>query len=347
MDVGVEEIEPTTPATETSPERDGRMHAIVAEKYGSPDVLRLEEVERPAPGEDEVLIEVHAAGLNAADWHLLRADPPLVRLMGFGLLRPKNRILGADVAGRVVAVGESVTLFEPGDEVFGDLSACGFGTFAEYVCAHEDALARKPSNLTLEEAAAVPLAGITALQGLRKGRIRRGQRVLITGASGGVGTFAVQIAKSIGAEVTGVCSTGKVDLVRSIGADRVVDYAREDYATEEGRFDLILDAGGYRSIFDNRRALGPDGTYVFVGGSTARLFQAMLLGPLLSAIDDRTMGNLMAEPNRDDLIELGDLVESDEVTPVVDRRFPLEAVPDAIRYLEGGNARGKVVVSVT
>ncbi|HKJ58638.1 MAG TPA: NAD(P)-dependent alcohol dehydrogenase [Halobacteriales archaeon] len=321
------------------------MKAVVAQSYGPPDVLRLEEVERPAPEDDEVLIEVHAAGVNAADWHLLRADPPLVRLMGFGLFKPKNEILGADVAGRVEAIGSDVTHFSPGDEVFGDLSACGHGGFAEYVCAPEDALATKPSNLSFEEAAAVPLAAVTALQGLRdEGGIQAGQKVLIVGASGGVGTFAVQIAKAFGAEVTGVCSTSKVDLVRSIGADHVLDYTQEDFA--EGRYDLILDAGAHRSIFDCRRALEPDGTYVQVGGSTGRLFEAMLVGPLLSAIDGRTMGNMMAKPDRDDLLAICELVEAGEVTPAIDRRYPLAEVPEAIRYVEDGRARGTVVVTV-
>lgn len=321
------------------------MKAVVAPSYGSPDVLKLEDVERPAPEDDEVLIEVHAAGVNAADWHILRADPPLVRLMGFGLLKPKNEILGADVSGRVESVGSDVTYFSPGDEVFGDLSACGHGSFAEFVCAPEDALAEKPSRLTFEEAATVPLAGVTALQGLRdQGEIREGQKVLIVGASGGVGTFAVQIAKSFGAEVTGVCSTPKLDLVRSVGADHVVDYTRDDFA--EGRYDLILDAGAYRSILDCRRALEPDGTYVQVGGSTGRLFEAMLVGPLLSAIDGRTMGNMMARPDRGDLLAVRELVDAGEVTPAIDRRFPLAEVPEAIRYVEDGRARGKVTVTV-
>lgn len=323
------------------------MDAITRSKYGGPDVLEFEEVATPAPDDDEVLVDVHAAALNAADWHILRADPPLVRLMGMGLLKPNDEILGADVAGRVEAVGRDVTQFEPGDEVFGDLSACGLGSFAEYVCAPADALALKPAGLTFEEAAAVPLAGVTALQGLRdEGEIRQGQRVLVTGASGGVGTFAVQIANSFGAEVTGVCSTEKVDLVQSVGADHVIDYTREDFAESGQQYDLILEAGGYRSIFDCRRVLRPEGTYVFVGGSTARIFQAMLVGPLLSLLDGRTMGNLMAEPNREDLVELRELVEAGEVTPAVDRRFPLDEVPDAIRYLEGGHARGKVVITV-
>lgn len=325
----------------------GTMRATVARRYGPPDVLHLEDVQIPTPGAGEVRVEVHAAGLNAADWHVLRADPPMVRLMGFGLLRPKDEIPGADVAGVVDAVGRNVTLVEPGDEVYGDLSACGHGAFAEYVCAPEDALAPKPSRLTFEEAAAVPLAGVTALQGLRdEGRLRRGQRVVITGASGGVGTFAVQVAKSLGAEVTGVCSTEKVDLVRSLGADHVVDYAREDFTQAEGRYDLLLDAGGYRSIRDCRRALRPDGTHVFVGGSTRRIFEAMLLGPLLSRGGGPTVRSLVASPDRDDLLDLSELVEAGDVSPAIDRRFPLARVPDAIRYLEAGRARGKVVVAV-
>jgi len=322
------------------------MAAIVADRYGSPDVLRLEEVELPVPEADEVLIEVQAAGVNAADWHLLRADPPFVRLMGFGLLRPNDEIPGADVAGRVEAVGRDVTEFEPGDEVFGDLSACGHGAFAEYVCAPEDALVSKPADLTFEEAAAVPLAAVTALQALREGGIQEGQKVLVVGASGGVGTYAVQIAKAYGAEVTGVCSTGKVDLVRSLGADHVVDYSREDFAEGGQRYDLILDAGAYRSILDCRRALEPDGTYVQVGGATARLFEAMLVGPLLSMTDGRTLGNVIAEPNREDLLAVCDLVEAGDVTPAIDRRYPLAEVPEAIRYVEDGRARGKVVVTV-
>ena len=333
-------------SVETRPEAGDRMKAIVAREYGPPDVLRLEGVRKPTPGDGEVLIEVRAAGLNAADWHLLRADPPLVRLMGFGLLRPKDEIPGSDVAGRVEAVGRNVTRFSPGDEVFGDLSASGHGAFAGYVAAPADALVSMPPNLTFEEAAAVPLAAVTAIQALRKGEIQRGQRVLITGASGGVGTFAVQIAKSYGAEVTGVCSTGKVDLVRSIGADHVVDYTVEDFAERVGRYDVILDAGGYRSIVECRRALRPDGRYVFVGGSTRRLLEAMLVGPLLSLVDGRTFGSLMAAPNREDLAAVAELVQASDVTPVVDREFPLAEVPDAIRYLEGGHARGKVVVTL-
>lgn len=323
------------------------MKAITYAKYGGPDVLEYREVPTPTPEDDDVLIEIHAASLNAADWHLLRADPPLVRLMGVGLLTPKEPILGADVAGRVTAVGRSVTEFEPGDAVFGDVSECGNGGFAEFVCAREEALALKPSSLTFEQAAAVPLAGVTALQGLRdKGKIQPDQRVLITGASGGVGSFAVQIAKSVGAEVTGLCRTEKVEFVSSIGADNVIDYTCEDFTEGDQQYDVIVDAGGYRSIFECRRALQPDGRYVFVGGSNGVLFQAMLLGPVLSLIDGRTIGNLLATPDRDDLIEIRELIDAGEVTPAIDVRFPLAEVPDAIRYLEGGNARGKVVVTV-
>ena len=348
MGTDAEAIESTTRPAGATPAGKETMKAIVTDRYGPPDVLRLEEVERPAPGSDEVLIEVHAAGVNAADWHIQRADPPLVRLMGLGLLKPKHEIPGADVAGRVESIGRDVTEFEPGDEVYGDLSASGHGAFAEYVCAPEDVLAPKPAAVGFEEAAAVPLAAVTALQGLRdEGGIQEGQKVLITGASGGVGTFAVQIAKSFGADVTGVCSTEKVDLVRSLGADHVIDYRREDYTEGGKRYDLILDAGGYRSIFDCRRALEPDGTYVMVGGSTSRLFEAMLLGPVLSMIDGRKMGNLMAEPDGRDLLAVSELLESGEVTPVIDRRFPLAEVPEAMRYVEDGRARGKVIVSVT
>lgn len=323
------------------------MKAITYAKYGGPDVLEYREVPTPTPEDDDVLIEIHTASLNAADWHLLRADPPLVRLMGVGLLTPKEPILGADVAGRVTAVGRSVTEFEPGDAVFGDVSECGNGGFAEFVCAREEALALKPSSLTFEQAAAVPLAGVTALQGLRdKGKIQPDQRVLITGASGGVGSFAVQIAKSVGAEVTGLCRTEKVEFVSSIGADNVIDYTCEDFTEGDQQYDVIVDAGGYRSIFECRRALQPDGRYVFVGGSNGVLFQAMLLGPVLSLIDGRTIGNLLATPDQDDLIEIRELIDAGEVTPAIDVRFPLAEVPDAIRYLEGGNARGKVVVTV-
>ncbi len=322
------------------------MKAMVCTKYGSPDVLNLEEVRDPTPKEDEVLVKVHAASVNAGDWHILRADPFLTRL-AFGLLRPKYKILGADIAGRVEAVGGNVTQFQPGDEVFGDLSGCGFGGFADYVCASEDALALKPANISFEEAAAVPSAALTALQGLRdKGHIQPGQKVLINGASGGVGTFAVQIAKSFGAEVTGVCSTSKLDMVRSIGANHVIDYTQEDFTKNEQRYDLIFAANGYHPISDYKHVLSLKGTYVMTGGSGAQMFQAMLLGPWISMTGSKKMGNLLKKSNKEDLVVLKELLEAGKVAPVIDRRYPLSEAAEAIRYLEEGHARGKVVITL-
>jgi NADPH:quinone reductase-like Zn-dependent oxidoreductase len=323
------------------------MKAIVYHKYGPPDVLELKEVEKPIPKDNEILVKVHAASANAYDWHLLRADPFLVRLMGGGFLKPKNQILGADLAGRVETVGRNVKQFQPGDEVFGDLSGCGCGGFAEYVCAREDALMLKPANMTFEEAAAVPMAAVTALQGLRdKGKIQSGQKVLINGASGGVGTFAVQIAKSFGVEVTAVCSTRNLDLVRSIGADQVIDYTKEDFTQNVQRYDLILAANGYHPILDYKRALSPTGMYVMAGGSMAQIFQAMLLGPWISMTGSKKMGGLSARPNQKDLVFMKELLEAGKVVPVIDRRYTLSEVADALRYLEEGHARGKVVITV-
>ena len=323
------------------------MKAMVYHTYGSPDVLKLEEIEKPTLQDDEVLVKVHAASANAADWHLLRGKPFLMRLMGFGLLKPKHKFLGAAVAGRVEAVGRTVTQFQPGDEVFGDLSACGFGAFAEYVSVPANALALKPTRLTFEEAAAVPVAAVTALQGLRdKGQIQPGQKVLINGASGGVGTFAVQIAKAFGADVTGVCSTRNVDMVRSIGADQVIDYTKEDFTQNGQRYDLILAANGYHPISAYKRALSPKGTYVMTGGSMAQLFQAMLLGPWISMTGSKKMGSLMAKPNQKDLVFVKELLEAGKVVPVIDRRYTLSQVPNVIRYPEEGHARGKVVITV-
>ena len=321
------------------------MKAIVCRKYGSPDVLRLEELEKPTPKDHEVLLKVHAASANAGDWHLLRGEPFPVRLM-FGLLKPRHKILGADVAGRVAAVGRNVSEFQPGDEVFGDISVCGFGAFAEYVCVTENALVLKPANLSFEEAAAAPAAAVTALQGLRKGQIQPGQKVLVNGASGGVGTFAVQIAKSFGADVTGVCSTRNLDRVRSIGADHVIDYTREDFTQNGRRYDLILAANGYHSIGDYKRALSPNGIYVMTGGSGAQMFQAMFLGPWLSMVGNKKMGNLLMKPNKKDLVFVKELLEAGKVVPVIDRRYPLNEVADAIRYLEEGHARGKIVITL-
>jgi NADPH:quinone reductase-like Zn-dependent oxidoreductase len=322
------------------------MKAIVYTKYGAPDVLELKEVEKPTPKDDEVLVKVHAISANAADLHLLRGDPFLLRLMS-GLLKPKNTILGADIAGRVEAVGKNVKEFQPGDEVFGDISACGWGGFAEYVCARENALVLKPACLTFEQAAAVPMAAVTALQGLRdKGPIQPGQKVLINGASGGVGTFAVQIAKSFGAEVTGVCSTRNVDMVLSIGADQVIDYTQADFTQNGQRYDLILAANGYHPISAYKRALSPRGMYVMTGGSGAQMFQAMLLGPLISMTGSKKMGNLLAKPNQKDLVFVKELLEASKVVPVIDRRYPLGETAEAIRYLEEGHARGKVVITI-
>ena len=321
------------------------MKAIVYTKYGPPDVLQLKEVEKPTPKDNEVLIKVHAASVNAADLDLLRGTP-LVRLGG--LLKPKYKILGSDIAGRVEAVGRNVKQFQPGDEIFGDLNECGFGAFAEYVCVPENALALKPASMTFEEVAAVPSAAVIALQGLRdKRQIQPGQKVLINGAGGGVGTFAVQIAKSFGAEVTGVDSTRKLDMVRSIGADQVIDYTQEDFTKNGQRYDLILDVAAYRSIFDYKRALSPKGIYVLVGGSMAPIFQAVFLGPWISMTGSKKMGILMWKPNKkEDLVFMKELLEAGKVVPVIDRRYPLSEVAEALRYLEEGHAQGKVVITL-
>jgi NADPH:quinone reductase-like Zn-dependent oxidoreductase len=323
------------------------MKAIVYEKYGPPDVLQLKEVENPTFNEDEVLVKVQAASVNAYDWHLLTADIFLVRLMGGGLNKPKNTILGADIAGRVEAVGRNVKQFRPGDEVFGDISANGNGGFGEYVSVPESALALKPANLSFEEAAAVPMAAVTALQGLRdEGQIQPGQKVLIQGASGGVGTFAVQIAKSFGAEVTAVCSTRNLDQARSLGADHVIDYTQEDFTQNEQQYDLILAVNGYHPMSAYKRALNPKGIYVMAGGSTAQIFQAILLGSWMSKTGGKKMGNVSAKPNQKDLDFMKELLESGKVVPVIDRRYSLHEVPEALRYLGEGHARGKVVITV-
>jgi NADPH:quinone reductase-like Zn-dependent oxidoreductase len=322
------------------------MQAIVYEEYGSPDVLELKDIEKPTPKDDEVLIKVYAASVNAADLHRLRADPFLIRLSS-GLLKPKNTILGCDIAGRVEEVGINEKQFKPGDEVFGVLSGCGLGGFAEYVCTREDTLVLKPANMSFEEAAAVPMAAVTALQGLRdKGKIQPGQKVLINGASGGVGTFAVQIAKSFGAEVTAVCSTGKMEMVRSMGADHVIDYTQEDFTQNGHRYDLILAANGYHSISDYERALNPKGIYVMSGGSMDQMTQAILQGPWLSMKGEKKLGNLQVKPNQKDLAFLRELLDAGKVVSVIDRCYPLSEVSEALRYLEEGHAKGKVVITV-
>jgi len=318
------------------------MKAIVYTKYGSPDVLQLKDVEKPTPKDNQVLVKIHAASTNPADWHLMRAEPFLARLAN-GLFKPKNTRLGADVAGRVEAVGSNGTQFQVGDDVFGELPLNGLGSFAEYVCVPEELLALKPAKLTFEQAAAVPLAAFTALQGLRdKGQIKPGQKVLINGASGGVGTFAVQIAKALGAaEVTGVCSTRNLELVRSIGADHVIDYTKADFTQNGQQYDLIFDAVGNRSVADFKRALSPNGICAVAGFTTlARLFQVLLLG-------GKKIGLMAtAKANKKDLLVIKELLEAGKVVPVIDRQYPLAETAEAIRYLETGRARGKVVITV-
>jgi NADPH:quinone reductase-like Zn-dependent oxidoreductase len=316
------------------------MKAIVYTKFGSPDVLQLKEVEKPIPRDNEILLKVHAASVNAYDWRHLRADPFLIRLMGAGFFKPKHKILGADIAGRVEAVGGNVNQFQPGDEVFGEGS---YGGFAEYVCVDENRFVLKPANLTFEEAAAVPMAALTALQGLRdKGQIQTHQKVLINGASGGVGTFAVQIAKSFEAEVTGVCSTTKMDLVRSIGADHVIDYTQSDVTKNGQQYELIFDIAAYRSISEYKRILSPNGIYVLAGGSMSRIFQLMFRS--LTGI--KNMKLMVANVNQKDLLFIRELLEAGKLKSIIDKRYPLNETAEALRYLEEGHARGKVVITV-
>ena len=323
------------------------MKAIVQSEYGSTAVLRLAEVAKPSCADDDVLVRVQAASVNAGDWHLMRGDPFFIRLIFGGLLKPKIRTLGSDLAGQVEAVGKNVTQFQPGDEVFGDLSECGFGAFAEYVCAPAEALVLKPAAVSFEQAAAVSGSAIAALQGLRDhGQVQPGQRVLVNGASGGVGSFAVQIAKGMGAEVTAVCSTSKVDMVRSLNPDHIINYTQEDVTQTGQQYDLILDAAAYRSVFDYFRILKPEGTYVLVGGSMVRFLQAMLLSLWFSKPHGRKVKCLAATPNQDDLIIVRDLLSAEKIVPFIDRIYSLAEVPAAIRHLEQRQVRGKVVICV-
>jgi NADPH:quinone reductase-like Zn-dependent oxidoreductase len=322
------------------------MKAIVYKQYGLPDVLRMEDVEKPEPGDDEVLVRIHAVSVNCADWRLLTGTPFVARI-AFGPFRPNKAILGTDVAGTVVSTGSSVTDFKPGDRVFGDLGTQRLGGFAEYVCALQSVLAPMPSNLTFSEAAALPMASITALQALRDGgKVKPGQKVLIHGAAGGVGTYAVQIAKYMGADVTAVCGTRNVDMVRSLGADRVIDYTKEDFAAEGLLYNLILGINGNRTINDYSKALAPDGTYLMVGGSNRQLFQSMLLGRFFSRKSGKTMGIFPAKNSRDDLLEIKKLVEEGKIRPVIDRQFALEQTPEAMRIIGSGHARAKLVINV-
>jgi NADPH:quinone reductase-like Zn-dependent oxidoreductase len=320
------------------------MKAIVTTKYGPPDVLRLEEVEKPIPREGEVLVKVCAASANILDLGRMRG-PLAVRLLGGGLRSPKFKVLGADIAGRVEEVGRDVKQFKPGDEVFGDISA---GGFAEHACAAENKLAPKPGNVSFEAAAAVPVAGLTALQGLRDaGRIRSGQKVLINGASGGVGMLAVQIARSFGAEVTAVCSPRNLEAARSMGADHVIDYTQEDFTQFGRQYDLILAVNGYHPIAAYRRALAPQGVYVAAGGSLAQVIQSLLLGRLNSKAGGQRMGFMgIARIDQGDLVFLKELLEAGKVVPLIDRRYPLSETAEALRYLGEGHARGKVVITV-
>jgi NADPH:quinone reductase-like Zn-dependent oxidoreductase len=320
------------------------MKAIIFTQYGSPDVLQLVEVEKPTPNENQVLVKVQAAAANPLDWHRMRADPFLVRLDG-GLFKPKNPKLGADLAGIVETVGRNVTEFKPGDAVFGGSG----GAFAEYACVHEKYLALKPANVSFAAAASTPVVGFTALQGLRDaGQIQAGQKVLINGASGGIGTFAVQLAKASGAAVTGVCSSRNLELVRSLGADHVIDYTQEDFTRNGRQYDLIYDTVGNRSVTDYKRALTPQGTCVIAGFTTMpRLIEHMLLGPLRSKSGGKKVGMMgTAKPNKADLLVIKELLETGQVVPVIDRTYPLAETAAAIRYLETGRARGKVIITV-
>lgn len=320
------------------------MQAIVTTQYGPPEVLKLEEVDQPLPREGEVLVKIFAASLNAYDWHMQTADVFLVRTMGGGLRKPSNPIPGADIAGQVIAVGANVTQFQPGDQVFGDI---GHGGFAEYACTPEKRLVTKPANLSYEEAAAVPMAALTALQGLRdEGKIQPGQKVLVNGASGGVGTFAVQLAKAFGAEVTAVTSTRNLEQARAIGADHLIDYTKEDFTRSGQQYDLIFAANGYHPLAHYRRALAPQGIYVMAGGKMAQIFQAMLLGPLMSRSGGKKLGGVSAKISQKDLLIIKDLIEAGKIAPVIDKRYPLSETPAALRYLGTGHARGKIVITI-
>ena len=326
------------------------MKAVVYTNYGSPDVLEIRDIKKPAPNDDQILIKVRAASINPLDWHFMEGTPYIMRMMGVGLRKPKDPRLGVDMAGQVEAVGKNVTQFKPGDEVFGGRT----GAFAEYVCARADrAVVLKPANLTFEQAACVPIAAITALQGLRdQGKVQPGQKVLINGASGGVGTFAVQIAKSFGADVTGVCSTRNLDLVRSLGADHVIDYTKEDFTKGEQRYDVILDNVGTQPLAGFKRALTPKGICVMIGGGgpndggligpMGRPVKALLMSPFIS----QKMGMFMDDLTKQYLTILSDLMQAGKVKPVIDRTYPLSQIAEAIRYLEQGHARGKVVITV-
>ena len=320
------------------------MKAMMYTQYGPPDVLKLTEAAKPVPKDDEVLVKVRASSVTFGDLAAVKGEPFMVRFT-LGLREPKFKIPGKDVTGQVEAVGADVKQFKPGDEVFGDLSGCGWGAYAEFVSVPENVLVQKPTNLTFEAAGAVPESAVVALQGLHQGQIQSGQKVLIYGASGGIGTFAVQIAKSFETEVTGVCSTRNLEMVHSLGADHVIDYTKEDFTKKGQQYDLVLATAGYRSIFDYKRALAPGGYYVATGGEMAQIFQPMLLGPLVSS-DGRKLTNLAMKPDKEDLTYIKELIEASKVTPVIDKSYPLSELPEALKYYGEGRSRGKVVVTL-
>jgi len=318
--------------------------AIVYAEYGPADVLKLVDVEKPIPKDDEVQIKLHTVSVNGSDWEGLRGKPLSARFGG--LRKPHQQILGSDIAGRVEMAGRNIRRFQPGDEVFGDILPRG-GGFAEYVCAPEKTLARKPASMTFEEAAAIPQGAVIALQGIRdKGQVQPGQNVLINGAGGSAGMFAVQLAKLYGAEVTGVDNAGKLDFMRSLGADHVIDYMQEDFTQNGKQYDMILDVIAHRSVFAYKRALRPNGSYFFVGGSVATLFQILFLGPWIGRITGKRIRILAVHPNLEDMVYITELCEAGKVVPVIDRRYPLSEVPEALRYFGEGHARGKVVITV-
>ena len=323
------------------------MQAIAQTEYGAPDSLHLVDIAKPVPQDNEVLVRIKAASVDAGNWHLMRGTPFLIRLIYGGLWKPKYSVLGSAIAGKVEAVGQAVTQFQPGDAVFGDLSEVGFGAFAEYVCVPAAVLVAKPTNLSFEAAASVPLAAVTALQGLRDaGQLQPGQKVLINGASGGVGSFAVQIAKALGAEVTAVCSGPKMAMVRSLNPDHTVDYTQTDVIQSGQRYDLILDAAAYRAAQDYLPILAAGGSYVMIGGATDRFFQVLLLGGLFSKLSGRRLVALAAQPKTDDLVTIKTMIEAGKIVPAVDRRFALKDIATAMRYVEQRQVQGKAVVTV-
>jgi len=322
------------------------MKAAVLNKYGSPDNFKIGEVNKPVPKDNEVLVKVHATSVNSWDWDIINGIP-FVNRLDFGISRPNNKIIGCDISGRVEEVGEKAKELKTGDEIFGDISSSGWGGFAEYVCVPENVLALKPGSLTFEESAAIPHSGVLTLQGLRKGDVQKGYKVLINGAGGGSGTIGVQIAKSFGAEVTVVDKGEKLDMLHSIGADHSIDYNKEDFVEIGQLYDLILDVVTFRSIFDYKKVLTSKGKYVMLGGgSYDRVFQCLLLGPMISLTGSKKMGILMHKPNKKDLNILTEYIETGKLRPVVDRNYPLEQISEAFRYFGEGNARGKVIISV-